>query len=262
VATCDARGGEKDSGPPRRVQWRLLRAAIEFMTHHSPLPPCLNDLDVSTWAPGLHLARCRFEPEKLLDDAFQHARIPQPAGLRSAIAKRRCEYLAGRVCAATAGEALTGKREIPVPGKDRAPLWPAPLVGAITHSHGRAAALVGHREQWRGLGLDYEAWLTPRRALRLAEEILTGEERQALQGLDEAEQARRITLTFSVKESLFKALHPLTGRRFYFQDAALDGEDRIRLLTTLSADWRQGAALPYQWRNEEAGVLSWIQIPA
>lgn len=231
------------------------------MTNHRPLPPCLHDLDVSAWDQGLYLARCRFEPEQLRDDAFQHARIPQPAGLQSAIAKRRCEYLAGRVCAATAGEALTGESLIPALGEDRAPLWPAPLVGAITHSHGRAAALVGHRDQWRGLGLDYEAWLAPRRALRLAEEILTGEERQALQGLDEAQQARRVTLTFSVKESLFKALYPLTGRRFYFQDAALDGEDRIRLLTTLSADWRQGETLPYQWRDEDAGLLSWIRIP-
>ncbi len=231
------------------------------MTDQRLIPPCLHDLDVSAWDAGLYLARCRFEPEKLLDDAFQHARVPQPAGLQSAIAKRRCEYLAGRVCAATAGEALTGESLIPALGEDRAPLWPAPLVGAITHSHGRAAALVGHRDQWQGLGLDYEAWLAPRRALRLAGEILTEQERQALQGLDEAEQARRITLTFSVKESLFKALYPLTGRRFYFQDATLDGEDRIRLLTTLSADWRQGMALPYQWRDDD-GVLSWIRVPA
>lgn len=232
------------------------------MTQHSPLPPCLYDLDVSAWDQDLFLARCRFESEKLLDDAFHHARVPQPAGLQSAIAKRRCEYLAGRVCAATAGAALTGESLIPALGEDRAPLWPTPLVGAITHSQGRAAALVGHRDQWRGLGLDYEAWLAPRRALRLAEEILTEPERQALQGLDDAEQGRRITLTFSVKESLFKALYPLTGRRFYFQDAALEGEDRIRLLTTLSADWRQGEALPFQRREEDAGLLSWIQIPA
>jgi enterobactin synthetase component D len=232
------------------------------MTDQRLIPPCLHDLDVSAWDAGLYLARCRFRPEQLRDNAFQLARVPEPDTLSGAIAKRRCEYLAGRVCAATAGQALTGERLIPALGKDRAPLWPAPLVGAITHSHGHAAALVGHRDQWQGLGLDYEAWLAPRRALRLAGEILTEQERQALQGLGEAEQARRITLTFSVKESLFKALYPLTGRRFYFQDAALDGEDRIRLLTTLSADWRQGEILPYQRRDEEAGVLSWIRVPA
>ena len=232
------------------------------MTDQRPLPPCLHDLAVSAWDAGLYLARCRFRPEQLLDDAFQLARVPEPETLRDAIDKRRCEYLAGRVCATTAGQALTGENLIPALGEDRAPLWPAPLVGAITHSHGRAAALVGHHDQWRGLGLDYEAWLAPRRALRLAGEILTGEERQALQGLDEAEQARRITLAFSVKESLFKALYPLTGRRFYFQDAALEGEDRIHLLTTLSADWRQGEALSFQRREEAGGLLSWIQIPA
>ena len=231
------------------------------MTDHRPLPACLYDLDVSVGGAGLYLARCRFEPAKLRDDAFQSARIPQPPGLRSAIAKRRCEYLAGRVCAASAGEALTGEHQVPVVGEDRAPLWPAPLVGAITHSQGCAAALVGLRDQWRGLGLDYEAWLAPGRALRLAEEILTGEERRALQGLDEAEQARRITLTFSVKESLFKALYPLTGKRFYFHDAARRNPRSLTLLTTLTEQWKHGTEIPFRWRERQQGVLSWIALP-
>ncbi|HCR79701.1 MAG TPA: 4'-phosphopantetheinyl transferase, partial [Alcanivorax sp.] len=50
--------------------------------------------------------------------------------------------------------------------------------------------------------------------------------------------------------------------RFSFRGAARDGEDRIRLLPPLPADWRQGEILPYQRRDEEAGVLSWIRVPA
>ncbi|HBP70282.1 MAG TPA: 4'-phosphopantetheinyl transferase, partial [Alcanivorax sp.] len=96
------------------------------MTDQRLIPPCLHDLDVSAWDAGLYLARCRFRPEQLRDNAFQLARVPEPDTLSGAIAKRRCEYLAGRVCAATAGQALTGESLIPALGKDRAPLWPAP----------------------------------------------------------------------------------------------------------------------------------------
>lgn len=231
------------------------------MPESTPLPRCLYDLDVDAWEDGLYLARCRFDPAQMLDDAFSRAGVTEPERLRRAVAKRRCEYLAGRVCATAAGAALTGDTLTPTLGDDRAPRWPAPLVGAITHSNGRAAALIGHRDRWQSLGLDHEAWLPPARAARLAGEILTGEEHQALDGLNDARRATRITLTFSVKESLFKALYPLTGQRFYFQDAALIDERRIRLLTTLSPAWPAGAVLPFQWREEGDGLLSWIQVP-
>lgn len=231
------------------------------MLETTPLPPGLYNLKIDAWEGGLYLARCHFDPAQLLDDAFSQARISEPERLRRAVAKRRCEYLAGRVCATAAGKALTGDTLTPTLGEDRAPCWPSPLVGAITHSHGQAAALVGDRGRWQGLGLDHEVWLAPERAARLSGEILTEQEKPALDGLDETGRAERITLTFSVKESLFKALYPLTGRRFYFQDAELVDERRIRLLTTLSPAWQARAVLPFQWRTEGDGLLSWIQVP-
>lgn len=61
-----------------------------------------------------------------------------------------------------------------------------------------------------------------------------------------------MTLTFSLKESLFKTLYPLTLQRFYFEHAELlewsaDGLARLRLLTDLSAEWRHGAELSGQF---------------
>lgn len=224
------------------------------------LPPCLDDLQVQPWGTHLWLARCRYQPDAFASEHFQASGVTCPASLTEAVAKRRTEYLAGRVCARAAMAAAGADGEPPALGADRSPAWPARVVGTITHAQGRAAALVGSANRWRGLGLDAENWLPPARATRLSRELLTATERHAVGALDQASQARRVTLTFSVKESLFKALYPLTQRRFYFQDAALDG-DQIVLLTALSPAWPAGTRLPFHWREEESGVLSWIAIP-
>lgn len=225
------------------------------------LPPCLHDLTTGTPGAGLVLAHCGYRPEAFDEGAFAGAGIEPPAALAGAIAKRRTEYLAGRVCARAGLRHALGQEAVPGIGADRAPRWPAGAVGAITHSRGRAAALVGDGADWLGLGLDAEHWLAPDRARRLAAQILTPAEREALGEQDDNAFARRLTRVFSIKESLFKALYPATGVRFYFQDAEMVAEDRIALLCDLSGQWRRGAVVEARWRDEEAGVLSWVAVP-
>lgn len=224
------------------------------------LPACLRDLETQAWGPDLVLARCVYDADAFSDDAYAGAGIEAPPALATAVAKRRTEYLAGRLCARAALRDL-GIRAVPASGEDRAPRWPAGAVGTITHSHGRAAALAGAATRWRGLGMDAERWLGPARARRLVDEILTADERAWLDGLDDHAVARRLTRVFSIKESLFKALYPLTGQRFYFQDAAMVDESTIALRRTLSDQWRAGARLAVSWRDEAEGVLSWIAVP-
>lgn len=226
----------------------------------TPLPASLRNLETQTWGPELILSRCAYVPEAFDDRAYPEAGVPMPGALREAVVKRRTEYLAGRLCARVALKEL-GVDGVPGRGEDRAPRWPAGTVGAITHSRGRAAALVGTAVRWQGLGLDAERWLAPARARRLSAGILTAGEQEGLASLDDGAFARRLTRVFSIKESLFKALYPLTGQRFYFQDAALVAEDVIALRRTLSGRWRAGARLTVCWRDEEDGVLSWIAVP-
>lgn len=227
----------------------------------SSLPPCLHALETLDWGPGLVLARCAYRAQAFDESAYTLAGIAAPATLESAVAKRRTEYLAGRLCARAALERVAGLRAIPEIGADRAPLWPAGTVGAITHSHGRAAALAGDGEHWRGLGLDAERWLAPARARRLGGEILTLKEQADLHSLADDDFARRVTRIFSIKESLFKALYPITGQRFYFQDAEMLARDCIVLRRTLSDAWPRGARLPVFWQDAEDGVLSWVTVP-
>src|SRR5690606_12363090 len=116
------------------------------------------------------------------------------------------------------------------------------------------------------LGLDVEQRLPNERAMRLAEEILTPAELQRLRGHSAADWSHWVTLTFSLKESLFKALYPLVGVHFYFQDAELldwqaDGSARLRLLTTLSAEWAAGSELDGQFCEFDGYLLSLVSVP-
>jgi enterobactin synthetase component D len=208
-----------------------------------------------------------FDSQQLAPDDFSRCAVEQPASIARSVAKRQAEFLAGRLCARQAMRELDGRVHVPDIGDDRAPVWPADITGSITHSTGWAAAIVGRKAQWRGLGLDTESMLTPERARRLAGEILTGAELADMAAGPEDQLALRVTLTFSIKEALFKALYPIVQKRFYFEDAQVLGWDqhgsvRMRLLTDLSAEWHSARELRGQFSVHGAHLLSLIAIPA
>ncbi|NWL75280.1 4'-phosphopantetheinyl transferase [Pseudomonas taiwanensis] len=233
-------------------------------------PACCSPFDAS-WPfpealPGVVMRSCRFDPALLGADDFPRSAIAAPANIQRSVAKRQTEFLAGRLCARAALLALTCRADVPALGEDRAPVWPVGITGSISHSHGLATALVAHGKQWRGLGLDLEEPMSAERALRLAEEILTPAELQRMDGLTPDQQARRITLTFSIKESLFKALYPIVQKRFYFHDAELldcdDARARLRLLIDLSAEWKTGSELEGWHCDFQGRLLSLVAVAA
>ena len=124
--------------------------------------------------------------------------------------------------------------------------------------------MVALARDWRGLGIDLEKHLSTERAARLAGEILTPAELQRAEGLDPEAFARRVTLTFSLKESLFKALYPLVLTRFYFHDAellAVQGEQaRLRLLLDLHAEWPRGSELDGRFVEFDGYLLSAVAV--
>jgi enterobactin synthetase component D len=232
-------------------------------TYH---PACCSPLDDHDPLPqplaGSRLISTRFDPALLHAEDFPRCGIPPVPG----VAKRQSEHLAGRLCAREALHRLTGHASVPAVGSDRAPQWPLGVVGSITHGDGWAAALVTTPQHWRGVGLDVEQRLQVERALRLQGEILTAAELERLQTLDDAERALRISLTFSFKESLFKALYPLTLTRFYFHDAELlhctPDDTRLRLLIDLNDEWRNGTELSGQFVQFDDKVLSCVAVAA
>lgn len=228
-----------------------LPACCTSLRQYWPLPRPL---------PGAVLVSCAFDPTSVAPDDFARAGIVPSAGLQRSVAKRQAEYIAGRVCARAALQQLDGRHYVPTTHEDRSPIWPAGIRGSITHGKGWAAAVVAAQGSCRGLGLDQEALLDDERAERLMGEILTPME---LERLDHRQLGLAVTLTFSLKESLFKTLYPLTGQRFYFEHAELlecsaEGLATLRLLTDLSAQWRKGAQLQGQFCLQDGHLLSLV----
>jgi enterobactin synthetase component D len=216
--------------------------------------------DLPEMLPGARLVRASFDPAQLTAEDFQHCAIAPVRG----VAKRQAEYLAGRLCAREALRRLCGQALVPGRDEDGVPLWPAGTVGSITHGAGQAAALVASHRDWRGLGIDLEKRLNAERAAKLAGEILTPAELQRAAGLDAEAFARRVTLTFSLKESLFKALYPLVLTRFYFHDAELlevqGAQARLRLLLDLHGDWPSGSELDGRLVEFDGYLLSVVAV--
>jgi enterobactin synthetase component D len=217
--------------------------------------------------PGAHLHSCRLDPSVLSSDAFAQAGISMPSHIQQAAAKRQTEFLAGRLCARAALLSHAQQPREPDQNDDGMPLWPEGLCGSITHSKGMAAAVVASQRHWQGIGLDAELLMSTTRAQRLAAQILTADELQRLQHYPESEHAWLVSLTFCCKESLFKALFPLVGQRFYFQDAELlechaDGQLQLRLLRDLAPQWPQGSLLNGQQATLGKHLLSLVSIAA
>jgi enterobactin synthetase component D len=237
----------------------------------NPLPACCTPLDAH-WPlpellPGTVFLSTRFDPALLVADDFQRSAVPPPASIQRSVAKRQAEFLAGRLCARAALQQLEGLDCIPAIGEDRAPIWPGHISGSITHSTGHAAAIVAHKAQWRGLGMDLENLLPLERAERLAGEILTADELQRMAAGPREQLAHVVTLTFSAKESLFKALYPIVQKRFYFEHAELlewseAGHARLRLLTDLSDEWCHGKELDAQFAVADGQLLSLVAVSA
>ncbi|MBZ9558041.1 MULTISPECIES: 4'-phosphopantetheinyl transferase superfamily protein [unclassified Modicisalibacter] len=239
---------------------------------NTPLPGCCGP-----WLPdwpwpqplaGAHWMGLRFQRERFMPEPWAGGPVEPPDSVRGAAPKRQLEYLAGRLCAHAALHRLTGRATVPGSTPSRAPAWPAGVVGSITHSGDLAASIVARRSAWRGLGLDAELPMNPERAERLAAQILTPGERERLTAMDPADRGIFVTQVFSLKESLFKALFPLVGVRFYFQDARLVARDEamttatLELLASLSPDWPAGTYLTGQVGRLGDHLLSLITIPA
>lgn len=230
------------------------------------LPTCCTPLNdywpLQQTLPGVQLLSTHFDPTQLGEDDFLRCGIVPVNG----VAKRKTEYLAGRLCAREAIRRVAGISSAPGVGADGAPQWPAGIVGSISHSGSWAGALAAQRSTWRSLGLDMEQTMASANAERLAAHILTPTELRQLLPLSLAQRARQIGLTFSLKESLFKALYPLVLRRFNFHDAELlscaNGNARLRLLIDLAQEWPTGSELDGQFCKLNGYLLSLVSIPA
>lgn len=168
--------------------------------------------------------RCAFSYDPAGIDSGRAWRLPDgvsqalPPALSRAVPKRQAEYLAGRYCAALALRQLGADEQVGI-RPDRSPRWPAGCIGSISHCDGHALAIAARATDYRSLGIDLEALLDDDTAEQVGGLVLSAQEWR-LQPSGWARN-RFLTLAFSAKEALYKAIYPLCGRILEFQDACL-----------------------------------------
>jgi 4'-phosphopantetheinyl transferase EntD len=164
---------------------------------------------------------------EMFSDAPESTMFPiEAASIAGAVAERRREFGTVRCCAREALRRI-GVPAVPVlPDWDGAPLWPAGVVGSMTHCAGYRAAAVARTGDVRGVGIDAEPHAAlPSEVLYL---VLQDEERARQRMLADADRGLHWDrIVFCAKEAVYKAWFPLTRRWLDFADVSttvrLDG---------------------------------------
>ncbi|MDV8000419.1 4'-phosphopantetheinyl transferase [Rhodococcus sp. IEGM 1408] len=160
-----------------------------------------------------------FDELDLSDEAALAALHPVEAEqIGGAVVKRRVEFAAARACAREAMTRLGVPTGPIIRGGRGMPVWPAGVVGTLTHTDGLRAAALAPADRVRSLGLDVEPHgpLTEGvlDAVSLPEEAAWV---RAARG--EVGTVHWDRLLFTAKEATYKAWFPLTRRWLGFADA-------------------------------------------
>ncbi|HEY2595923.1 MAG TPA: 4'-phosphopantetheinyl transferase superfamily protein [Chloroflexota bacterium] len=180
-----------------------------------------------------------------------------------AIPRRRVFFALGRAAARDALREL-GIEDVGIGrGEGGEPVWPTGVVGAISHSPDVAVAVVGRLTDYAGLGIDVEEPTrgpTPRAARLVCRPA-------EMAWADPESGTKRLTMLFSAKEAVFKALFPIERVWLGFADAELTWRAEreafdARVLKSVGAGYPEGFQLEVNCTVGNGWVLSTVGVPA
>ncbi len=178
------------------------------------------------------------------------------AELSNAGRKRKAEHLAGRIAAAHA----LPDHAVPGIGPSGEPLWPEGISGSITHSGTQAMAVVV-RHPDALLGIDCEAILPDPEARDIKDGIVDAQEAICLTRSGYS-FALALTLAFSAKESLFKALFPQVKIFMGFECARVTEVTEKTITLALSrpaGEYPEGKRFTLVWQSNDGNVWTLLK---
>lgn len=191
---------------------------------------------------------------------FSVRNISLPSGFDKMVAKRRCGFLAGRLCATRALQRAGVFSQVGTAHGGN-PIWPEGYIGSISHTDTRAVACAVTTEHFSAVGLDTEIIMTSDLAYELAPLLLNQPE---CRGSDLMPFNHYVTLVFSAKEALYKSLYPNVGVFFGFEAASLIELDesmaKFEIQQDLSSRWFKGSIVDIEYIKSESRIYSFCSV--
>jgi enterobactin synthetase component D len=212
---------------------------------------------------NLILASYSFHVLNYNSSLFEQFSIHFPEVIKSSVLKRQAEYLAGRYAARSALSHLGLEVKDIATGKHRNPVWPAGVSASITHTDRIAICAASYKHDHEYLGIDFEKRLNLKCVDEIKYSIINLQE-ESLLLKSELSFEDAFTLTFSAKESLFKALYPHVGGYFDFSAAQITdicsstNKFTIILLEDLTAEITAGKTFTGYFRFDKTYVFTII----
>ncbi|MDQ0008332.1 4'-phosphopantetheinyl transferase EntD [Luteibacter jiangsuensis] len=201
-----------------------------------------------------HGVLLRFDAALFHAGLFAANGIAMPDSVARSVVKRQADFFHGRLAAKLALRTMGIEDDASIGiGDQREPLWPSAIAGSISHTHGMAGAVVAPSGAIRGIGLDIEHVVTTDAEAALRGPVVDAGEQAVLDTLFADDPLLGLTIAFSAKESLYKALFPQVGRFFDFDAAVVQYVDtaartvRLVLKSTLAPGLRGGTCLQVRY---------------
>ena len=212
--------------------------------------------------PDLRVFRVDFDATTFQPEDFLW--LPHHQRLSNAVDKRKAEHLAGRIAACEALRFHGVKNTVPGMGLQREPCWPPGFTGSVTHIHNMALATVMIDEPplRAGIGIDCEEIMTPQLAQEIHGGIIDSAEKEIIDASPFAFH-HALTLVFSAKESLFKALFRHVGRYFDFSAASIskiDDKQVILILNEGLGPFYKGCKFKAVWESNATQLITLIRL--
>lgn len=214
--------------------------------------------------PNTHNILVRKQLDYAIELCNQYADLI-PTSIRRANLERRYEHLLGRLISIVLLSKITTSSPAPWIKSTNygAPAWPTGIVGSISHT--KELVFVSLAEQQKagigGLGVDLEC-LDMNTAITESKNICFSQDEIDLLSTHDY----GLLIGFSVKEALYKTLHPICLKFIDFHDVQLidfqpsEQTIQIKLLKSLSTAFSCGDQFTgkYQFAHNHVGTHVWI----
>lgn len=213
------------------------------------------------WRLSQGLACAAFDQQTFRPELFEQFSIPCPRSIQAASAKRQAEYLASRWLVREIFSHYGVQDFMLRKSVDRSPQWPKGFSGSLSHCCGQIFLVTD--PCGRLAGNDTEHWVSPQVADEITPLLMTAQDQRLLDTFAQ-EHAQKVTLLFSLKESLYKALWPQVRCEMDFSDAELiaanfdKGTAVLQLTRNIAEGWPAGANFHFSFVLGEQRVFSWL----